>query len=79
MRGGALSRVLSVAFSSLGVRNGHLLLSCVKRYSIDPKCFSAADTFFLSLLVPLVLLMELVIVRLMLRNHMLDVNWPIIG
>ena len=46
MRGGALSLVLSVAFSSLGVRNGHLHLSCVKRFPIDSSCFLAAATFF---------------------------------
>ena len=46
-RGGAFSLVLSVTFSSLGVRNGHLPLSCVRRYAIASNCFSAAATFFL--------------------------------
>ena len=78
MRGGALSRVLSVAFSSLGVRNGHLPLSCVILYPINSNSFSAAATVFLSLLGPLALLVELVIVRSMHRNHRLAVKWPII-
>ena len=69
MRSGHFSRVLSVPFSSLGVRNGHLPLSCVRRYTIASNCFSAAATFFFSLLGPLALLVELVIVRSMPRNH----------
>ena len=60
MRGGALSCVLSVAFSSLGVRNGHLTFSRFNRYPVDSNCFSAAATFFLSLPGPLALLVELV-------------------
>ena len=79
MRGGALSLVLSVAFSSLGVRNGYLLLSCAKRFPIDSNCFSAAATFFLSLIGGLALLVELVIVRSILRNHRLAVRWVIAG
>ena len=73
-RGGALSFVLSVAFSSLGVRNGHLPISCVSRYTIDSSCFSVAATFFLSLLGPLDLLVELVMVESILRNHKLAVK-----
>ena len=49
---GAPSLVLSSAFSSLGVKNGHLPLSCISRYTIDCSCFSVAATFFFSLLGP---------------------------
>ena len=79
MSGGALSLVFSVTFSSLGVRNGHLLLSCVKRYPIESNCFSAAATFFLSSFGPLALLVELVIVRSILKNHRVAVRWAIAG
>ena len=72
--GGALSLVLSVTFSSLGFRNGHLPLSCARRYAIDSTCFSAAATFFLSLFGPLVLLVELVVVGYRFRNHRLAVR-----
>ena len=75
MRGGALYLVLSVAFSSPGVRNGHLPLSCVKRNPIDSNCFPAAATFFLSFFGPLALL----VVRSILRNHRLAVRWFIAG
>ena len=78
-RGGALSLVLSVAFSSLGIRNGHLPLSSVSRYTIDCSCFSVAATFFLSLLGPLDLLVELVMVTSMPRNHKLAVRRLNIG
>ena len=74
-----LSLVLSVAFSRLGVRNGHLQLSCVSRYTIASSCFSVAATFFLSLLGPLDLLVELVMVKSVPRNHRLAVRWLIIG
>ena len=77
MRGGARYLVLSVAFSSLGVRNGQLSLSCVKRYPIDYNFFSA--TFFLSIFGPLSPLVELVIVRSILRNHRLAHRWVIAG
>ena len=63
MSGGAFFRVLSMAFSSLGVRNGHLLLSCDRRYPNGFQLFSAAATFFLSLLGPLALLVELLMVK----------------
>ena len=78
-RGGTLSLVLSIAFSSLGVGNGHLPLSCVSRYTIDSSCFSVAATFFLSLLGPLDLLVDLVMVKSIPRNHRLAVRWLIIG
>ena len=64
-RGGALFLVLSVTFSSLGVRNGPLLL------------LLAAATFFHSMFGPLALLVELVIVRSMLLNDKLAVKWVI--
>ena len=72
--GGALFSVLSVTFSRIGVRNGHLPLSCVRREAVDSMCFSAAATFFLSLFGPLVLLVELVIVDSIIRNHRLSVR-----
>ena len=78
-KGGALSRVLSVALSSFGVRNGHLSLSCVSRYTIASSCFSAAATFFLSLLGPLDSLVELVMVKSMPRNHSLAVSDLLLG
>ena len=85
-RDGALSLVLSVALSSLGVRNGYLPLSCDSRYTITSSCFSVAATFFFSLLGPLDLLVELVMVKSIPRNHKLAVrrlyigwSYPIIG
>ena len=41
-RWGTLPRLVR----SIGVRNGHLPLSCVSRYTIASSCFSAAATFF---------------------------------
>ena len=71
---GAVSFFLSVTHSSLGVKNRHFPLSCLRRYTIDSSCFSAHATFFRSCMGRLELLVEPTIVSFMLQNHKLAVK-----
>ena len=79
MRGGALSRVFPWRSQALGSETTTCLFLALNSTPSIPTVFRLQPHFFLSLLGPLALLVELVIVRSMLRNYRLAVKWPIIG